>query len=222
MNRFFLAAAGLSLLIISCKNEPEKSQDNNPPTPDTLRVEPVSTKGASTYKITEGIVYWAAKKAVGEPHNGTLTVREGSLLANQGQLIKGDGIINVASIEVVNMKDNGEKTELENHLKSADFFDVKTFPEGSFKFNEVLPSNNPAFNAVISGELTLKGKTNPVNIPVNVKFKGDEIDIESQSFLINRTQWGINFRSGALGTAKDKLIEDVVLLSLRIKARKVG
>ncbi|MCC6413630.1 MAG: YceI family protein [Saprospiraceae bacterium] len=222
MNRFFFAAAGLSLLFFSCKNDSQNSQENTLSTPDTLRTEPVSTKGASTYSITEGIVYWAAKKAVGEPHNGTIMLGEGSLLANNGQLIKGNGLINMASIAVVNMKDNGEKTELENHLKSADFFDVKSFPEGAFKFNDVLPSNNPAFNAVISGELTLKGKTNPVNIPIKVTFKGDEVDIESQSFLINRTQWGVNFRSGALGTAKDKLIEDVVLLSLRIKAKKVG
>lgn len=222
MTRFFFAAVGFSLLLFSCSNDPKTNQYNNSATPDTVRLEPVSREGATTYRITEGTVYWAAKKAIGDPHNGTLTVREGSLLANEGQLINGNAIVDMQSITVVNMKDNGEKTELENHLQSADFFAVKEFPIGEFTFKEVLPSNNPAFNAVVSGKLTLKGKTNPVNIPVKVTFKGDDINIESQSFLINRTQWGVNFRSGALGAAKDKLIEDVVLLSLRVKAKKAG
>lgn len=220
MNRIILAATGLSILLFSCKNESGDTTGNTPPKPDTLRVEPVSSVGASTYQFTEGIVYWAAKKAVGDPHNGTINIREGSVLANEGQIIKGSGIIDMSSIAVVNMKDNGEKTELENHLKSPDFFGVREFPEGTFTFDEVVPSGDPAFNAVLSGKLTLKGKSNKVNIPVKVTFKGDELDIESQSFLIDRTKWGINFRSGALGTAKDKLIEDVVLLALKVKAKK--
>ena len=62
----------------------------------------------------------------------------------------------------------------------------------------------------------MKGKTKSVNIPVMLKINEDDLTAESATFPINRTDWGVNFRSGLLGTAKDKLINDVVTLGAGI------
>jgi polyisoprenoid-binding protein YceI len=124
------------------------------------------------------------------------------------------------SLAVNNVKDPGARADLESHLKDSDFFEVKKYPTGKFVFDEVLPSNKPDFDWIISGDLTMKGKTNRVHIPVKMTITDDELTAQSANFVINRTKWGINFQSGILGTVKNKIIEDIVPLSITISAKK--
>ena len=217
---FVFPALLLGFSLFSCKNTPPDDKAQAKPAPDTIRVQPVSTEGAVTLVVTEGTVNWSAKKAMGDPHNGTINISGGELLVNQGQLLSGNVRMDMHSIAVTNLNDAGEKATLESHLKDKDFFDVKKYPEASFKIEEVLPSNLPAFNWVVRGSLTIKGTSNTVNVPVRMSTDGKTLEAESASFIINRTQWGINFRSGLLGTAKDKIVEDIVPLSIKLKARK--
>lgn len=210
-----------ALLILSCKNDPAPTPEADAgPKPDTIRVEPVPAEGALPFTVTEGKVFWQGKKAVGDPHKGTIAVSGGELMVNQGRLLSGNITLDMTSIAVTNLNDGGEKRDLESHLKDKDFFEIKKFPEASFVITEILPSNLPAFNWVVRGDLTIKGKTNPVNIPVKMSIQGDQLEATSATFPINRTQWGINFRSGILGTAADKVVEDVVPLSLMLKAKR--
>lgn len=209
----------LSIAVISCKSDSKTASVEGQVRPDTIRVEPVPTEGARSYEVTEGTVYWQGKQAVGGSHNGIVRVSGGELLVNQGTLLSGQVRLDMNSIEVSDVQDPRERGELESHLRDTEFFDVKNFPEASFSFDESLPSKTPNFNAVVTGQLTMKGKSNAVNIPLRLEIKGDELRAESPSFIIDRTQWGVNFRSGMLGTAKDKLIEDVIPLSLKLRAK---
>lgn len=205
----------------SCAGEPNKdTATSQTPKADTIKMPaPVSPEGAATFTVTEGTIYWAAKKAGGKQHNGSIKVKSGSVMVKEGRILSGNVTIEMGSIEVLDLKDPGEKSDLEKHLKDSDFFEANKYPDGTFEFTEVLPSNNPAFNMVIPGNLTLKGKSNSVNIPVKTTLNEKELSAESASFLIDRTKWGINFRAGILGTAKDKLIEDNVMLSFTLKAK---
>lgn len=190
--------------------------------PDTIRQEEIPTEGAATYQVVEGLVYWSGQPAIGPAHSGTIRVAKGELLVNRGQLMSGVVTIDMNSISVSDLDDSGERLDLEGHLKHADFFETVKYPTGEFRFDEVLPSNLPEFNYALGGELTLKGKTNPINIPVKLRLDGDDLVAESPAFHIDRTQWGINFHSGLLGTTKDKLIQDMIILSLKLKAKKVN
>jgi polyisoprenoid-binding protein YceI len=209
------------LVFVQCADDKplEKSQPVDTSKVAMLDYKAPSKDGAVVYTVIEGTVNWAAKKTLGQPHVGELRVSEGEMLVNGGQPISGKITMDMNSIVVTNLTDGGEKRELESHLKHSDFFGVDKFPTGTFEFEEVVPNTTtPDFNWVILGKLTLKGKTNSVNIPARLKFDGDMLVAESPSFQINRTKWGINFQSSVLGTAKDKLIEDAVVLSLRLKA----
>lgn len=220
----FLPPFCFLLLLMSCRDTavvPNMTSQARPSV-DTISVTEVSTEGAVTFNVVDGVVYWSGQPAFGNPHNGTIRVSGGKLMVNQDQLISGTVTIDMQSITVTDLADGGEQRDLEGHLKHPDFFDAIKYPIGEFKFDEVLPSNLPDFNWVISGSLTLKGKSNPVNIPVKISINGDELVAQSPTFSINRTQWGINFRSGLLGTAKDKIIQDVIILSLKLKAKKTG
>lgn len=213
----------ISLSSYSCKNDTEpanKALVTPVSKPDTIRVQSVPTKGAATFVITEGIVNWLGKRTIGNRHTGTIKVAGGELQVNQGHLLSGKVLLDMTSVAVNNVRDPGAKSDLESHLKDSDFFEVRKFPTGEFVFDEVLPSNTPEFNWVISGELKLKDSTSHVNIPVRMTITDDELNAESANFVINRTKWGINFQSGLLGTVKDKIIEDIVPLSLTIRAKK--
>jgi polyisoprenoid-binding protein YceI len=209
-------------LLFSCKNEPKVDvAATSGPKVDTIKVGPKpSMEGARTYAVTEGVIYWAGEKAMGNSrHNGTINVKSGEFQVNQGQVLAGKVIFDMKSIAVQDLKDPGEKSDLESHLKDNDFFETNKFPEGTFVVEDVLPSNTPEFNAVISGSLTLKGKSNSINIPVKLTINGDDLSAESPTFMINRTKWGINFNSTVLNTAKDKLIADNIPMQLSIKAK---
>jgi len=195
--RFFILLLSI-LWLGSCKNDPATTgTPANAPT----EAGTAAPSGTKTYTVTEGIVYWAGKNDVSNSqHNGTIQVQEGT-------------------ITVQDLKDPGEKTDLESHLKDADFFETNKYPTGTFTFTESFKSTNPGFNAVVPGQLKLKDKTHNVNIPVNLTFNGEELSINSATFIIDRTKWGINFRSGILNTAKDKLISDNVPIQLSLKAK---
>ena len=210
------------MALFSCQNnatEP-KSGVNQTSKPDTVPFQPVPAEGAQTYTVNSGTVFWSAQRAIGSTHNGAINVSSGELQVNYGQLVGGRIVMDMPSIEVTNMDDRSEKATLESHLKDKDFFEVKKYPEATFKITEILPSTQAAFNWVIRGDLTIKDHTRPVNIPVRMSIAEDKLLAESTTFVINRTKWGINFRSGILGTAKDKMIQDVVSLSFTLEAIK--
>jgi polyisoprenoid-binding protein YceI len=207
----------------SCENDPKPTQEIQAVAaakPDTIRLQPVPTEGAADFAVTEGVVNWLGKRTVGNRHTGTVKVASGELKVNQGRLLSGKITLDMNSIAVDNMKDAGAKADLESHLKHSDFFEVKKYTTAEFVFKEVLPSNTPDFKWVIVGDLTMKGKTNSVNIPVNLTISDDELKAESANFVINRTHWGVNFQSGILGTVKNKIIEDIVPLSITLTAKK--
>lgn len=214
----------ISILLLACQGDPNVADTGarNQIRTDTIHSEEIPAGDTTIYRVTDGMVLWSGQPAVGSPRTGTIRVLGGALLVHQGRLLSGNVTIDMHSIAVTDLADGGERRDLEGHLKHADFFEVARYPTGEFIFKEVLPSSLPDFNWVVSGDLTLKGKTNPVNIPVKMTITGEELVAQSPSFPIQRTQWGINFHSGALGTTKDKLIQDVIVLSLKLKGKKAS
>jgi polyisoprenoid-binding protein YceI len=216
---YFLATILAFSAVVSCKNEPKTTTTNTDQTRrDTILMGPTpSLEGARTYTITEGVVNWTGSSADKTTHIGTFPAQEGELKVNEGQLLQGKVTIDVKNLSVTDLKD-AEKKKLEDHLRSKDFLEVAKFPTGTFTIGEVLRTKQEGANAVIIGQLTLKGISYPVNIPVNMTISDTELVAQSSTFAINRTKWGIKYQSGIIGTVKDKIISDLVILQLNIKA----
>lgn len=219
-----IALFSFALLSVAACKQDEKKETPPPPPPapvQTVQLNQVPTEGADTYELKEGVVYWSGSNSLRKDgHEGTIAVKSAEFLVSQNQLIKGKATLDMLSIAVSDVKDPGERRDLESHLKDSDFFEATKYPEAQFEFDEVLPSTMPNFNWVLHGTLKMKGKTAPVNIPVKVSFEKDLLVAETPSFPINRTQWGVNFHSGILGTAKDKMIDDMVPLTIKLSAKK--
>jgi polyisoprenoid-binding protein YceI len=101
--------------------------------------------------------------------------------------------------------DNGKLT---NHLKSADFFEVKTYPKAKFVSTKIEKADK---GYTITGDLTLHGKTKSISFPAGIKVSADAVSISSR-FEINRQDFGISFGAGKF--------DDQVTLKVSVNAKK--
>ncbi|PWU21207.1 MAG: hypothetical protein C5B49_02975 [Bdellovibrio sp.] len=85
----------------------------------------------------------------------------------------------------------------DNHLRTPDFFDAKSFPNMTFKSEKVEKVNGRP--SKVTGKLTIRGKTNPVTFDV-VEYNGPQPDPKGKVKYgfslrgeINRKDFGINW-----------------------------
>ena len=125
-----------------------------------------------------------------------------------------------AEIEVASI-DTGVE-DRDNHLRSADFFDVAQFPEMKFKSTKVEKKGD---GYVLHGDFTLKGVTKQISFPFtltgaikdnrgNVRFGvAAETKINRRDYEIT---WGAKMANGGLNVA------DEVIIDLQLEAVKAA
>ncbi|MFZ1497241.1 MAG: YceI family protein, partial [Saprospiraceae bacterium] len=187
-------------------------------TADTTTVATVpATPVGTAYTISKGTINWTGAKPTGK-HTGTIAANSGIVYMDKGHFSGGDVAIDMNSLAVTDLKDK-KKADLEGHLKAGDFFETDKFPTAAFKItNCTAIEGNPKATHEVTGNLTLKGITKEVKFPVMVTVADKKLTAKSEEFTINRTDWGVKYASGIIGTAKDKLIDDNVKLMLELEA----
>lgn len=148
---------------------------------------------SATYAVepTHTQVYFEAKHFGTSTNRGRWDKKEGTITYDKAAKTgKVDVTLDMASIST-------GVGPFDGHLKSKDFFDAAAFPTARFvgdKFN---------FNgdklASVSGELTLRGKTNPVTLTAssfncydNPMLKREVCGGDFEA-TIQRSQWGITY-----------------------------
>ncbi|WP_426563518.1 YceI family protein [Angustibacter sp. McL0619] len=140
---------------------------------------------------------------------GTITVAEDLLDSSV------EATVSAASIDT---RDENR----DNHLRSADFFDVETHPEWTFRSTGLRPDGS---DYLLDGDLTLKGVTRPVTF--ELEFNGAaanplaggkptagfsaETEISRKDFGL---EWNVALETGGV------LVGDKVKLVLEIEAGK--
>jgi len=217
MKNLFKTAFLFTLLfsIHSCKEKPPEVIGDVAPTE------------GKEYKVGPDFarIYWEASKPNGT-HNGTITLSEGSLYASNGKITSGNFIIDMSSIQVADLTGE-EKANLEAHLKGTetesaqDFFNTTKYPTGKFEITSVQDSVfKDGSNFFFKGNLTLLDKTKEVAIPANVIFNEGSITVMSSTFTINRTDWGITYKSkNIFKELGDKFINDDIVLKLKVETQ---
>lgn len=135
---------------------------------------------------------WTGRKVTGA-HNGTISVKEGSLTFNDSQLSGGRFIIDTTSINILDITDPATNAQFAGHLASEDFFNSKQYPEALFVITASAPKGNGVYH--IDGDLTIKDLTHPVAFDAQIDHAGDVITA-SGKIVIDRTKYGMKFRSG--------------------------
>ena len=154
-------------------------------------------------------------------HLGIATVR-GRFGEFEGQLVMGDdpsqakatGTVRAAAVDT-------NEPARDDHLRSADFFDVANYPEITFESTEIKQVDESVYH--VTGDLTLHGVTKPITL--HAESSGTEQDpwgntrvgIEA-SGEVSRGDYGMKFNQ-ALGSG-NMMVSDRVRINLDISAVK--
>jgi polyisoprenoid-binding protein YceI len=192
----------------------------------------VSASHAATAKKAEPTIYnidaqttkveWIGKKVAG-PHNGLVAVKSGSMSTTKdGAISAGTIVVDMKSITNTDITDKEWNEKLIGHLKAPDFFDVEKYPEATL----VIKNSKKTKNGLdVSGDLTIKGITQPVKfVATDVKVGADSYSAKA-SITVDRTKHGIVYNAGKgdaslMKSLGDKLIYDEFTLNINLAAKK--
>jgi polyisoprenoid-binding protein YceI len=151
-------------------------------------------------KTAESKVTWKGYKVTGS-HEGIINLKSGFLTFEADKLTGGEFIVDMTSLSSTDLE--GEyKDKLDGHLKSDDFFGVAKHPTSKLVFTSVKATGKNKYE--INGDLTIKGKTNPVTFDLSVygsKATG--------ALKIDRSNYDVRYGSGSFfDNLGDKTIYD--------------
>lgn len=151
-------------------------------------------------KIEKSKVIWKGYKVTGS-HEGTIAIQSGTLKFEADVLVGGEFVIDMTSINNSDLQGES-KDKLEGHLKSDDFFGVEKFPTATLVFKNVEVAGKNSYK--VTGDLTIKGKTNPVTFDFSVY--GNKANA---TLKIDRSKYDVKYGSSSFfDNLKDKVIYD--------------
>jgi polyisoprenoid-binding protein YceI len=161
-------------------------------------------------------LHWIGRKVTGE-HDGTLKISNGSLQWDGKQLKGGSFDIDMASITNTDLKDADYNKKLVDHLESEDFFATRQYPKATFVITKVTPQAKN--EALVKGNLTIKGITKEIEFPATIQAKGNELTATAK-ILVDRTLYNIKYGSGSFfDNLGDKAIDNEFELNVALVAK---
>jgi len=145
---------------------------------------------------------------------GQFTEFEGTLEVSEDGA-RGYGTVAVQSVDT-------REPQRDDHLRSADFFDVEKYPQISFQSTEISQVDDDEFQ--ITGELTIHGVTQSVTLDAVLEgvepsdHQGNTRVGISASTRIDRSDFGMKFNA-ALGSG-NLVVSDKVKILVDISAVK--
>ena len=174
------------------------------------------TFGQSKKVVASDINWWGYKiaKTEASSHTGKLDVKSGSLVMKNGLVTGGNFVMDMTSLNTTDLTGESQM-KLNSHLKAGDFFDVEKFPLATYTITTVTKNNDKIYNYLVNGNLTIKGKTNPVSFPAKISFSKGIVSLVSNKFSFDRQKFDVAYSSAM----KDVLIKDEIDLLVKVTAK---
>lgn len=198
---------------ISCKN-------NEKETVTEIEAAAEASETASEYIVdtASSEIKWEGSKPTAT-HHGTVKLSSGTLLVHEGEIEAGNFVVDMNTITDEDLE--GEyKANLEAHLKGTaegkegDFFNVNKYPTATFELVGIEGN-------MVTGNLTIKDKTNKIEFPAGIRIDGETLTLTSEAFELDRTKWDVNFGSKSVfPSIGDKFISDTMKITIFLKAKK--
>ncbi|WBV60316.1 YceI family protein [Chryseobacterium camelliae] len=170
-----------------------------------------------TKKVVSSDVHWwgyKVAKSEASSHDGTIKVKSGNVVLKGNQVVGGTFVLDMTSINATDL--SGEyQQKLNGHLKNGDFFEVEKFPTGTFKITSVKKNNDKTYNSLVTGNLTVKGKTNAVSFPAKIVIANGAVTIESNKFSFDRQKFDVAYKS----TMQDVFVKDDIDMTVKVTAK---
>ena len=227
---FLLLPIVLFIYFSSCTNAPKSDEAK------TTEAKEVSNEAiGETWKVDPNAskIKWIGTKVTGY-HIGEVPIKSGEIKMEQGNVVSGKTVMNLAGMTVVGPKgsDAASNTKLQGHLKSSDFFDVEKYPEASFEITGVEPFSGTVEDSAdsrqeeiseykvtnpthtISGNLTIKGITKNISFPAKITVEENKAEAMAK-FNIDRREWNITYPG-----KPDDLIRNSIHFGILLKVNK--
>lgn len=208
---------GIAALLTACNTK-------NAEQAKTGEAQQVSEASGSEFNLNSeaSAIMWRGAKVGGE-HHGIINAKSGNVMLEEGKLTGGTIVIDLNSIENHDLKGD-MNARLVGHLKSEDFFYIEEYPEAVFEIvslkehsgditeGEIDPTHE------ITGNLTMRGVTKSIAFPAMVSVDGNKVSAKTNEFAIDRTLWGVNFKSKSVfAEFKDDYINDMINLKFDVE-----
>jgi len=172
-----------------------------------------SANGKANVDVKNSKLEWTGRKVGGE-HYGEMQLSTGNLSFIKGKLSGGSFEIDMTSIICIDITDQKQNKRLVDHLKSEDFFSVARFPSSSLTITKVEIQEANKYS--VTGNLTIKGKSNPINFSASfTKVNGQ--DVAETTLAFDRSQYDVKFGSQSFfENLGDKLVYDDIELKVKL------
>ncbi len=174
-----------------------------------VAVSTIATAQTKKVDASKSTITWIGKKVTGQ-HNGTVALKEGSLIFKGKKLTGGNFTVDMTTLTSTDL--TGEYLgKLNGHLKSEDFFGTEKFTTSKLVFKKIAAKANGVYT--VTADLTIKDVTAPVTFDITVKGT-----TATTTFKIDRTKYGIKYGSGSFfDNLGDKTINDDFELTVSLQ-----
>lgn len=144
-------------------------------------------------------IEFVGTKPNGKHLGGFKTFRGGIELA--------DNAVSKITVEIDTDSLYADVGKLTLHLKSPDFFDVKTHPKAGFTSSSIQAQGGNDTTHVVTGNLTLHGVTKAITFPAKIELAADAAALASE-FKISSWDFGIKYKG----------VDDPVTIKVSVQA----
>lgn len=224
-NIIFFGAILIALTFAACGSGGVKTEST-----DAKNVENAEYDKVYQVAVDGSLIDWEGYKPTGK-HHGTINISSGELMVKDGNLVGGEFVIDMKSIVNIDLEDAEYNAKLVGHLKSADFFEVETYPTAKFVISEVKAADSIQINLekakgkvvpthTITGNLTIKSITKSISFNSMVSVNGDNFEARTNQFFIDRNEWAVKYGSRKFfDDLKDKFINDEMGIGIKLVAK---
>lgn len=190
---------------LGCANPAEDKPEAKVEAPAEIDAAPAE---GQRYVFAEGsTIDWVGSKITGS-HDGGFHAFDGEIM-----LVDGDPAASRVRVVIDATSLWSDDERLTEHLKSADFFEVESYPTATFTSSSIEPGEE-GFS--VSGNLELHGVTKGIVFPATIGVGEGRITVQAE-FFIQRFDWNIVYPG-----RPDDLIRDEVVIRLDLVAVPAG
>ncbi len=192
----------LMLAAISCSEGPKSESNKIDP---SLVIDKNQRQGRKYALDSSGsFINWSGSNGQ-ISHYGIFHIDHGYITIKDSAVSGGEIFINLSDFRILDMKDNPvESRRLATFMKSAEFFDIQSFPQAKFVIDSVRPIVIPVEIRVrmsknayelptdsIYGTLSIKGLKRNIRFPAKIDMRYFSLQ-GSADFMIDRNNWNLN------------------------------
>jgi len=207
-NTLLITAISVSVALASCAGGGETASEETPATTEET-VETITW----TLDPAASNIRWEGGTAGAKvySHFGNIAVQEGMVVTEGGSLVSGKFAIDMTTInpQDENYSEEHPASDLVGHLASDDFFSIETYPTATF----VVKS---AEGNTVTGDLTIKGKTNEETINVESMNIAEDGMTATGTLVFDRQKYDVAWAH----YLKDVVLSDDITLNITLAAKK--